>query len=63
VAAVLFASGAIAMWIGIRAGLVRRELRTSGGLLTGGKAMAAGALYVGTGLLGVLGGIAFALGG
>jgi hypothetical protein len=59
---VLFVSGAAATWIGVRGGFVRRELRTSGGLLTGRKAIAAGALYVVTGLAGVLGGLAFALG-
>jgi hypothetical protein len=58
---VLFVSGAAAVWIGVRDGFVHRRMRTSGGLLTGGKAMAAGALYVATGLAGVIGGIAFVL--
>jgi hypothetical protein len=59
---VLFVSGAVAAGIGVRDGFLRRELRTSGGLLTGGKAIAAGALYVATGLAGVIGGLLFALG-
>lgn len=58
----LFVSGAVAAWIGVRDGFVRREVRTSGGLLTGWKAIAAGALYVATGLAGVIGGLLFALG-
>ena len=42
----LFVSGAAAVWIGVRDGFLRRRMSTSGGLLTGGRAMAAGALYV-----------------
>jgi hypothetical protein len=45
----------------VRDGFVRRELRTSGGLLRGGRAVAAGALYLATGLAGVAGAIAFLL--
>lgn len=58
----LFASGLAAAWIGVRDGFVHRRMRTSGGVLTGRKAMAAGTLYVATGLAGVVGGFAFALG-
>jgi hypothetical protein len=61
IAAVLFVSGGAAAWIGVRDGFVRRRMRTSGGLLIGGKAVAAGALYVATGLAGVIGGLVFAL--
>jgi hypothetical protein len=45
----------------VRDGFLRRELRTSGGILRGGKAIAAGALYVATGLAGVSGAIVFLL--
>lgn len=61
VVAVLLVSGLAAAWIGVRDGFVRRELRTSGGLLRGGRAVAAGVLYVATGLAAVLGAIAFLL--
>ena len=57
----LFVSGVAAAWIGVRDGFVRRELRTSGGLLRGRRAMAAGALYVATGLAGVAGAVVFLL--
>ncbi len=57
--AVLVVSGAACAWIGARDGLVRRTLRTSGGLMTGGRAVAAGLVYLAFGLAGVLGGIAF----
>jgi hypothetical protein len=59
VAAVLVVSGIPCLWLGVRDGFVRRVMRTSGGRLEGGKAMAAGALYVATGLAGILGGLAF----
>ncbi len=59
--AVLVVSGALCAWMGARDGLVRRELRTSGGLMTGGRAVAAGLVYLAFGLAGVAGGIAFVL--
>ncbi|WP_242346326.1 hypothetical protein [Anaeromyxobacter terrae] len=59
--AVLLASGLACAWLGVRDGFVRRAMRTSGGMLTGGRAMAAGALYVATGLAGVWGALAFLL--
>jgi hypothetical protein len=58
---VLLVSGGVAAWLGVRDGFVRRSMRTSGGLLTGGPAIAAGVLYVVTGLAGVLGALAFLL--
>lgn len=61
VAAVLLASGLVCAWIGVRDGFVRRRMPTSGGLLTGGKATAAGVLYLLTGLAGVAGALIFAL--
>jgi hypothetical protein len=57
--AVLLASGIACAWIGLRDGLVRKEMRTNTGRLTGGRAAAAGLLYVATGLAGVAGAIAF----
>jgi hypothetical protein len=60
---VLLVSGLACAWIGVRDGFVRRSMRTSGGLLTGGRAAAAGALYVLTGLAGVWGAVAFLLRG
>jgi hypothetical protein len=60
-AAVLLASGLAAIWIGVRDGFVRREVRASSGTITGGRAIATGILYVVTGLVGVWGALAFAL--
>jgi hypothetical protein len=61
-AAVLLASGAAAVWIGVRDGFVRRRVGASSGVMTGWRAVATGVLYVATGLAGVIGAIAFALG-
>jgi tetrahydromethanopterin S-methyltransferase subunit D len=61
--AVLLVSGAAAAWIGVRDGFVRRRMATNTGLLTGRRAVAAGALYVATGLAGVVGAAAFVLRG
>lgn len=61
--AVLLVSGVAAAWIGLRDGFVRRHMPTNTGLLTGRRAMVAGALYVATGLAGVAGAIAFVLRG
>jgi hypothetical protein len=61
-AAVLFASGAAAVWIGVRDGFVRRRVGASSGVMTGWRAVATGVLYVATGLAGVVGAIVFALG-
>jgi hypothetical protein len=60
-AAVLFASGAAAIFLGVRDGFVRRRVGASSGVMTGWRAIATGALYVATGLAGVWGAIAFAL--
>lgn len=60
-ALVLFLSGIPCVWIGVRDGFVRRVMVTSGGKLAGAKAMAAGVLYVATGLAGIVGGLAFFL--
>ena len=61
VAAVLLASGLAAIWLGVRDGFVRREVRASSGTITGARAVATGILYVATGLLGVWGALSFAL--
>jgi hypothetical protein len=61
--AVLAISGAACGWIGVRDGFVRRELRTNAGVLTGRRAVLAGALYVATALAGAAGALAFVLGG
>ncbi len=63
VAAVLLLSGLACAWIGVRDGFLRRRMPTSGGLLEGRKALAAGILYLLTGLGGVLGAVLFALRG
>lgn len=60
-ALVLFASGAAAMWIGVRDGFVRRRVVASSGVMTGWRATATGVVYVLAGLVGVAGGVAFAL--
>ena len=61
-AAVLFASGVAATWIGVRDGFVRRRVGASSGAMTGWRAVATGALYVATGLAGIWGAISFAVG-
>ena len=43
VVAVLLVSGALTAWIGLRDGVVRREMRTNSGPIRGRKALAAGA--------------------
>ena len=63
VAAVLFASGAAAVYLGVRDGFVRRRVRASSGVMTGWRAVATGVVYVATGLVGAVGGIWFALDG
>jgi hypothetical protein len=61
-AAVLFVSGAAAVWMGVRDGFVRRRVGASSGVMTGWRAVATGVLYVATGLAGVVGAVVFALG-
>jgi hypothetical protein len=61
-AAVLFASGLAAVWLGVRDGFVRRRVVASSGTMTGWRAVATGVLYVATGLAGVVGAISFAIG-
>jgi hypothetical protein len=61
VVTVLLVSGALTTWLGIRDGLVRREMRTSSGPIRGWKALAAGALYAIFGLAGVAGAVLFVL--
>ncbi len=61
VVAVLAVSGALTAWMGIRDGFVRRSVRTNSGPMTGWKAVAAGALYAGFGLAGVVGAVLFVL--
>lgn len=61
VVTVLLVSGSLTTWIGIRDGLVRREMLTNSGPLRGWKALAAGALYAAFGLAGVAGAILFVL--
>ena len=57
----LLVSGALTTWLGIRDGLVPREMRTNSGPIRGWKALAAGALYAAFGLAGVAGAILFVL--
>jgi hypothetical protein len=61
VVAVLLVSGVLTAWLGVRDGLLRREMRTNSGPIRGGKAVAAGALYAAFGLAGVAGAILFVL--
>lgn len=56
---VLAVSGLLTAWMGVRDGLVRRVVRTNSGPMTGGKAVAAGLLYLAFGLAGVVGAIVF----
>jgi hypothetical protein len=60
---VLLVSGVAAAWIGVRDGFVRRRMATNTGLLTGRRAVGAGALYFATGIAGVVGAVAFVLRG
>jgi len=62
-ALVLALSGGAAAWMGVRDGLVRRRVRASSGDLTGGAAVAAGLVYLASGLLGLLGAGWFLVGG
>jgi hypothetical protein len=61
VVAVLFASGILTAWLGVRDGFVRREMRTNSGVLRGSRAVVGGLLYAGFGLAGVVGAVVFAL--
>jgi hypothetical protein len=61
VVVVLFVSGALTAWMGIRDGFIRREMRTNSGPMRGGKAVLAGALYAAFGLAGVVGAVLFVL--
>jgi hypothetical protein len=58
---VLLVSGALTAWLGVRDGLVRRQVRTNSGPMHGAAAVAAGLLYLAFGLAGVAGGIYFIL--
>ena len=58
---VLLVSGALTAWMGVRDGFVRGVVRTNSGPMTGGKARAAGVLYVAFGLAGVVGAVVFVL--
>ena len=57
--AVLLVSGLVCAWLGVRDGLLRREVRTNSGRLTGRAAVLAGLLYVATGVAGVAGAVLF----
>lgn len=57
----LVLTGLVSAWLGVRDGFVRREMRTNSGMLVGTKAVLAGAMYVATGLVAVVGGIVFFL--
>jgi hypothetical protein len=61
--AVLASSGAVTLWMGVRDGLVRRRVRASSGDLTGLSAVAAGLVYLASGLVGLYGAGWFLLGG
>lgn len=56
---VLAVAGGATAWLGVRDGFLRKEMRTSSGLLVGARAMAAGAMYVATGLASVAGAVIF----
>ncbi len=58
---VLFVSGVLTAWVGVRDGLVRRSLRTNSGPMTGTRAILAGLLYAAFGLAGVVGAVVFVL--
>ncbi|HET9551660.1 MAG TPA: hypothetical protein VFP50_01715 [Anaeromyxobacteraceae bacterium] len=58
---VLAVSGAVTVWLGVRDGLLRREVRASSGLVTGWGAVAAGLVYVASGVAGLLGAAWFVL--
>jgi hypothetical protein len=58
---VLLVSGALTAWVGVRDGFLRGVVRTNSGPLTGGKARAAGILYLAFGLAGVAGAVVFVL--
>jgi hypothetical protein len=60
---VLAVSGAATAWLGVRDGLLRRRVRASSGDVTGAGAVAAGLLYVASGLAGLWGAAWFLLGG
>ena len=60
---VLAASGAVTVWLGVRDGLVRRRVRASSGELTGAGAVAAGLVYLASGLAGLWGAAWFLLRG
>ena len=59
IVAALLLSGVASTWLGLRDGIVRREMRASSGLLVGTKAMLAGSLYVASGVLAIAGAIVF----
>ncbi len=61
VVGVLFVSGVLTTWLGVRDGFVRREMRTNSGPLRGWKAVVGGVLYAGFGLAGVVGAVIFVL--
>ena len=61
VVVVLAVSGVLTAFLGVRDGLVRREMRTNSGPMRGGKAVAAGLLYLAFGLAGVVGAVVFVL--
>jgi hypothetical protein len=60
---VLAVSGGATVWLGVRDGLLRRRVRASSGDLTGAGAVAAGLVYVASGLAGLWGAGWFLLGG
>ena len=60
---ILAVSGAATCWLGVRDGLVRRRVRASSGDLTGRAAVAAGLVYLASGLFGLWGAGWFLLGG
>jgi hypothetical protein len=60
---VLAASGAVTVWLGVRDGLLRRQVRASSGLITGAGAVAAGLVYLASGLAGLWGAAWFLLKG
>lgn len=61
IVATLLLTGIASSWLGVRDGFLRREMRTSSGMLVGTKAMLAGSLYLASGLVAIAGGVVFFL--
>jgi hypothetical protein len=58
---ILALSGGVTVWLGVRDGLLRRRVRASSGDLVGASAVAAGLVYIASGLAGLWGAAWFLL--